>query len=1229
MDVCGAAEWGILPCHQCLPDFYFVRRSSLLVRALLLCGLGGGLCGGEAVAQDPQPSSPNHRRDTTRVLSNPDRYRDTLDTFQPQPYQLRPFVLPGSERIWVGPIRLDTSEYRLDARRGRLWVGRDDLLGARDTLVASYRTYPFAFEDVYRRRAPDTSATPDSAAVAVVEEDGDESTGFDPFEGIDIQRSGSISRGVVGGTQRDVSVESGLRMQLRGEVADSVFVRALLTDENTPIQPEGTTQRLDDFDRVFLEAEAPQGTARLGDVDVDLNGGTFGQFTQKVQGASVESDGLGTGVGLTGGSVTAFGAVSRGQFRTQDIEPRDGVQGPYRLRGNNGEEAIIVIAGSERVFLDGERLTRGRTEDYVIDYTQAEITFTSNRLITDDRRITVEFQYSTTQFTRTLVGGQVSAGAWRGEDGTSRLNVGATVVRQADGRDFQTAFNLSRQDSLRLVRAGDRQAVRSGARRVEFDPEAPFVHYRREPITTPGGEQDTIFAPLEEAPPAGTPVFRVRFTRVGADNGAYERAGQETNGVVYEYVGPGDGAYSPVQPLPAPTRQRLIDLTGSIEPIPGVEMFGEWAGSLNDQNRFSDLDTQDDRGRAYSAGLRLDPLRLDAGSVFLGTVSGQVQRRRRGQHFVTFDQTRPIEYGRKWNLSRGGSGLPARLRDRGGETVDEGQLTLDWGNGSALEAGGGRLRVGSAFEAWRRRGRLSIQEPGWPRLSLRTLSITSTDHAAQIDGAWLRQEGTVRKPFLDGRIEPRIVVERERRRQQVRGTDSLTAESFRFLEVRPGLSYEHRALRATGSLEYRTEDGVAAGSFREASRTWTARTEVAYDPDVPYRTSVQGGVRRRHVTDFFQQTEQRRETESVLLTVEGQARPLDRAVDARLFYDAATERTPIQREIFVQTTPERGQFVWRDENDDGVQQIDEFVPETTLNEGRYVQRFVPSDTLESVVDLQARTRLTLRPRRLWKGDDAWWKRWLSQVTTETRVEVLEQSRTENPTEIYRLDLEQFRRPGQTIDGSLRLEQRAEVFRTQRDYGIDVSWRQVRGLTERAAGSERQFLNRWTVEGQFRPASDWGVTLTGTAERDRVQSEAFDAARSFDIRTLRTRPSVSYQPVRTLDLTLSGVYARKRDRAKGRRADLYKLPLELTWRRAGRLRLTANAEVARVDLKGAAIGRAQFELTDGRGPGTSVLWGLQGQYAFTDNLRATLNYDGRAPATTDPVHTVRVQVNATF
>ncbi|PSQ77380.1 MAG: hypothetical protein BRD35_03945 [Bacteroidetes bacterium QH_7_62_13] len=1162
------------------------------------------------------------------MLDDVGLHRDTLDTFQPQPFRLRhSFILPGTERILVGSTRLDTTEYRLDPRQGRLWVRREDLLRTRDSLFATYRTFSFDFAEVYRRRRPDTTA-PDTGTVDVVEEDENrQNLAFSPFEGIDIERSGSISRGFVGGTNRDVTVESGLRMQLDGEVAEDVHVQAQLTDANTPIQPGGSTQRLREFDRVYLGIEAPQGRAHLGDVDVSLGTGTFGQFDQKIQGATLKSKGLGQTLGLVDGDATVMGAVSRGRYRTQDLEPTDGVQGPYRLRGDDGEDQIIIVAGSERVFLDGERLKRGRSNDYVIDYSRGEITFTSRRLITEDRRITVEFQYSTTPFTRTIVGGEARAGAWRGADGEPRVSVGASVLRKADGQNFQSAFDLSRQDSLRLAEAGDDSAVQSGARRVEFDPEAPFVHYRREVVTTPNGARDTAFVPIQKAPAPDTPVFRVRFTRVGAGEGRYERVGRQANGRVHEYRGPGRGAYEPVQPLPAPQKQRLVDLTGSIEPVSGVEVFGEWAQSVSDENRFSSLDAADDRDQAHVAGVRLPDRELDLGELSTATLSGSVQRRARGRNFESFNQTRSVEYGRRWNLSRRGSGLPPALR--GTETTDQAELAVQWKNGSAIEVGGGQLTVGSDFDAWRHQEQFSLSTGNWPEFQLRSTYVSSRNRRDDTEGTWLRQQATVRQSLLGSMFTPRLEIQRERRRQQALGTDSLTRDAFSFVEVRPGLTYESSAFEADGSVEYRTEDGAARGAFRNASQSWTIESELEYDPAPPYAASVRGAYKDRSVSDFFRVNRQRRDTESLLLNLEGRTRPLDRAVDLKLFYDAVTKRTPVLQETYIRTGSNIGQFVWRDANDDGVQQVDEFVPETTPNEGGYVQRFVPSDSLESVIDLQARTRFALRPARLWRTPDRWWKRALSAVSTRTTLEVQEKSRTSNVAEVYRLNLARFRRPDVTLDGTLRLKQEVELFRDRQLFGVEGGWRQSRTFTERAAGAERSFLNRWELQGEVRPVQAWLVRLRGRHERDRTRSEAFTDSRSFAIRTVAVRPSLSYQPVRSLTLTLSGEWAGKRDRLRDRQARILRTPFEFEWSRAGRLRLTGNVEVAQVSLSDGAVGRALFELTEGRGAGTSMLWGLQARYIISNNLRASLSYDGRAPENASVVHTARAKLSATF
>jgi hypothetical protein len=321
--------------------------------------------------------------------------------------------------------------------------------------------------------------------------------------------------------------------------------------------------------------------------------------------------------------------------------------------------------------------------------------------------------------------------------------------------------------------------------------------------------------------------------------------------------------------------------------------------------------------------------------------------------------------------------------------------------------------------------------------------------------------------------------------------------------------------------------------------------------------------------------------------------------------------------------------VWQDANGDGIQQVDEFVPETTPNEGAYVQSFVPSDSLASVVSVDTRLRVRLDPGRVWRRSTSRLKRWASRVETRSTIEVQEKSRSGALARLYLLDPSALRQEGTTVDGTLRLQQEVDLFPQSRIAGIDLAWTQSQGLSERAAGQEQQFLNAWEAEGRVRPGTAWTVRLAGAVQRDRVASEAFSDARTFDIFAQQIRPELTYRPAQAWRVTGAATFAVKDDDAAGRRAEVLRVPVEVEWARAGMLRLTGKGEVSDIALDGEAVGLAQFELTDGRGPGRSYLWGASGQYQVSDNIRATFAYDGRAPSNAPTIHTFRINVTAQF
>ncbi len=1168
---------------------------------------------------------------------------DTLALAPGGEAQLAAGLVPGAVRVdlLVGDafVALPDSAFAVDA------AGVLRLLPPPDTLViVRVTTRGLAPPAVARLRLPSADslraaerAVRDSAGVRTV---GDAPGQSAAASGVALQTRGSITRGVVAGTARDASVTSGLRLELSGEVAPGVRLRGALTDENTPVLPEGTTQQLSDLDRVFVEVESRRVQARLGDVDLALAGTSFAPVARQVQGALVEVQVPAVGF-VAGGRVVGAASATRGLFRSQEIVPVEGVQGPYRLQGRAGEAFVVVVPGSERVTWDGQRLQRGEAADYTVDYATGEVTFTPRRLVTRERRITVDFEYTAGGVGRTLAAGGVELGFLPTAAGGARATLGVRVLREADAASFLTDLGLSPEDRAAIAAAGAGQALVPGEERVPFDAASPFVLYTRRD-TLVAGQPVQIFVP---ATPESAEVFRVRFTRVEAGRGDYRRGAQAQNGIVYEYVGPGLGDAIPFRLLPRPAARTLADVRLTAEPIPGVELFGEMARSLDDVNTLSATD--DTPGGAYEGGVR-----LSGTSLLGGRLTGEVRLRDRADAFRPLDRVREVDFNRRWNLARSGTPLSLGL-DSLGERSAEAQVAWARDAVARAEAEVGRLaiggidaqRVGGAFTL----GTIGASAPGGlPWLDARVDAASTTGDAGLAallgTGSFARQ--TVRAGRTVGSFAPTVAVERERREQSPAAADTLSqlVQSYRFLAVRPGLAFASQGITAEATAEWRTEAEPlgpvgAVGPLEAAARVFTVEAATAARPSGSTSGEARVAYRRRRYREAFRLAG-REDAESVALQLVGRAAPLRRAIEVQAVYDALTERTPVLQETYVLVGADLGEFVWRDGQGepragepDGVAQVDEFFPETTPLEGTYVRTFIPGQELLPTVGVGLGLRVGIRPGRLAPAGSAA-KRVLDAVAFRTVVDVQEQTRNRDVLAVLTLQpsvLQQASEFG-TVRGRFRIEQEAVLFPERPDRGARITADHLTTTTRLAAGRESRLVE--SLRGEIYGATGrLAARLAGGWERRRTVSETF-ASRTFDLRGLTVEPRVTYTPSPAVAVTLGAVVADRTDAlapaSRPAGALVFRLPAEARWTVSQRLAIVGRAERSSVALRGVDTGGlALFELTEGRGAGTSYLWGLDVQVGLTDRLRATLVYDGRAPDGAPTVQTVRAQVSAQF
>ena len=553
------------------------------------------------------------------------------------------YILTHTEKVQKDTLLLEKDkDYLIDYNKGLLWLTQP--LGKDDSLRISFEEFSSGIRKRYFHRELSFSQEAFSANSSALNNSTSNSSnvslstkevsniftsplsqisGDKPFSS-NLQISGSKSFSFDLGNVESFSLSQGLNLTLSGNLTKEVKVLALISDQGRGGTPDGTTKRLEELDKVLMQVNSPNFNGYLGDQYLSFDGNLSGRYDKKLEGVSAEGK-------FNENSVSISYASSKGKYFLNSFTGVEGKQGPYYLKGENGQRGIQILPGTEKVYLDGNLLSRGSENDYTIDYSRGVLNFSSSRLVTSDSRIKVEFEYSDQNYERSFYD---TKGEWRFLDGKMKLK--GLFIDERDDKNNPLSFAFSSQDKEILKNSGEDQtkALKDGAQFVG----SGKGDYNL--LTDSSGSSYYQYAGKDSG------SYQVNFSWVGSSQGSYIYTGAG----IFRYVSPGKGDYLPVVFLPLPSSHSVVDLDMVLDILPGLSSEIGWGLSKKDLNLFSSTGNQDNSGNAFLFKTGFEKQDLELFGHNLAKLKFEGLYRNLGENFSPFGRTDEIEKDRVWGL---------------------------------------------------------------------------------------------------------------------------------------------------------------------------------------------------------------------------------------------------------------------------------------------------------------------------------------------------------------------------------------------------------------------------------------------------------------------------------------------------------------------------------------------------------------------------------------------------
>ncbi len=1105
-------------------------------------------------------------------------------------------IVPSSFTI-IGDFQwaINDSVILIDYSAALLIIKKNKTTFAGKEINVQYRVFPYNFSKKYASRNAQLILPDIKANNRVLISSEKKSTQFNNKN--QLKKNGSISRGFMVGNQKDLSTVSNMNIQLSGKVNEEVSILAAISDNNLPIQPEGNTQQIQEFDKIFVQLFTKKSGIIVGDFELSKPSGYFLNLNKKNRGIKLYAN-FNMGTENKYKLYSDFSAsIAKGKYNRLKFSGTEGNQGPYRLTGTENEQYIMILSGTERVFIDGELLIRGQNYDYVIDYNSAELSFTQNRLITKDSRITVEYEYAQQHYPR-MAFYQTN----RFSDGKNRFWLNFYHDRDNKNDPLSLFYDENTKSFLSNIGDSIHKAIVPNIDNVGYSED--MIRYELIDTVANGQFYDSIYRQSYSVERA---IYRLGFSYVGENRGHYVQVSSLANGKVYEWTAPVNselqGNYEPVALLITPKNQLLTTAGGSFNVGNYGNAFVEFALSNYNLNTYSAQNKEDDMG--YAAKLRFNQalIRTDTNNLKLNLM---VNYQFVDKQFKAIENYHFVEFERDWNVpalqdnleeQRVGLGLYFFRKNLGnaGVRMEVLQTQIDYFGKKA-----------SVYLNFRQKG-FEIDA---------NLSYLQTENLLN-STSFLRHKVILAKHFNYFTIG--LSENTEKNRWTNNDTDSLSLNSFNFTEYSVFLNEPDSSKQKYFVIYKLREDKLP---FNNNLETYSKSKDLSAGLSLIQKKGIRLNTRLNYrelaVKDtlnlFF------KDENTLTGRAELQLQLFKNSITWSTFYETGFGFETKKDYQYIEVATGQGQFTWNDYNENGIKELDEFELAKFQDEANFIRIVLPGVETEKIFLSQLNQSINFQPERIWLKSGGF-KQFLAHFTNRFAFSIMQKAThddyipdlTDNPDII-------------SLNWNLR---NVFSFRsTNRNWQIDYIYDENKLKIPLLSGTEyKERVNnsvklKWKIKKL--------VTLFNTSSIGQQSNfSEFFSWKSYNINSVSNEIAFQFQPKINRFGKVSYRYSDKLNSLATEKSETHEIKLSYNQNIFKKGSIQASFSTVKVIYNSDALSSVSYEMLDGLLPGQNMLWELVYNQRLSEIFQLSINYTGRVSEESPVIHYGGVQLRAGF